>query len=93
MADFDLRCLPDRIDREVDTVLNAIGADIDPANVPVQYEWHGDDRLERVSLGAAVGRDIRLPARYANREVEDAVDRRYRNSWTVVDDRDPVTIG
>lgn len=86
----DDRLLPDRIDRESGLVADAPGIDLYAAGVAVEDERHRHECLQSVVLGAAAGRDIRLAAGNANREIQDILDHLRRESWTIVDDDDPV---
>ena len=67
----DHRRLPERVDRELDLVAETVGADLDVAGRAIEHERHRQDGLERIALGAAVWRHIRLAARDAVREVQD----------------------
>ena len=84
----DHRLLPERVDRELDLVAETAGADLDPAGRAIEDERHRQDGLERIALGAAVRRHVRLAAGDAAREVEDVRDRLRRHAGAVVDHRD-----
>src|SRR5512144_87175 len=79
----DDRLLPDRIDREGDLVADASRIDLHAAGVTVEYERHRHKCLQSVALGAAAGRDIRLAAGNANREIQDILDHLRREPWTI----------
>ena len=51
----DRRLLPDGIDSEGDPVPDAGGGDLDLAPLAVEDERHGNDSLEGVALGTAIG--------------------------------------
>src|SRR5512144_1942572 len=84
------RLLTDGIDGKGDFVSDALGIDLDPAGFAVEREGHGEDRLQRVALRPAAGRDIGFAARYPNREVENARDHLSRQARAVVHDGDSV---
>jgi hypothetical protein len=88
MTMADHRLLPERVDRELDLVVETASTDLDPAGLAIEDERHRQDRLERVALGAAVRCHIRFPAGDATREVEDPRHRLRRYAGAVVDHSD-----
>jgi hypothetical protein len=84
----DHRRLPERVDRELDLVAETAGADLDAAGHAIEGEWHRQDGFERIALGAAVRRHVRLAAGDAAGEVEDVRDRRRWHAGAVVNYRD-----
>ena len=57
-AVLDGRVLADTVDAEVDHMASVMCFDLDQTAVTIQDKRHGDDRLERVALGAAGRADI-----------------------------------
>ena len=55
------RLLADAVDREGDPVALALRRDLDLPALAVEHERHGEDRLERVALGAARRGDVGFP--------------------------------
>ena len=88
----DDRLLADRIDGKGDLVTHAAGVDLDPAALAVEDERHRHQRLQRVALRAAVGRDVRLAGTDADAEVENVLDHLRRQPGAVVGDGDPVLV-
>ena len=89
LAVVDHRPLRDTIDPERDLVPDAARDDLDHAFGTAERERHGDDRLYRVALLAAVRRDVSFAAGGAGREVEDRGDGLSRDAWPVVAHSNP----
>ena len=87
----DHRRLPDLIDAEGDRVLHAARNDLDATFLSVQGEWHGEDCLQRVALGAAVRRDIGFAARGPGVEIQDRGHGLGRDASPVVAHPNPAT--
>jgi hypothetical protein len=87
MVTADHRCLPERVDRELDLVAETAGADLDAAGIAVEDKRHRQDRLERITLGTAVRCHVGLSARDSVRKVQDVGDRVRRHAGTIVDHR------
>jgi hypothetical protein len=86
------RALGDPVDAERDLAQHTLTGDVHPTLLAVEYEGHGDDRLQRVALRAPVGGDVCLPRRHADGEVEQAIHDVRRDAGAVVRDRDRVRI-
>src|SRR5262245_8906331 len=84
--------LADTIDLEGDPVPFAMRRDLDLPAFAVAHEGHGEDRLQRVTLGAPRRRDVGFPRARPGREVEDAPNRRGWNPWAVIPDRDSARV-
>ena len=82
-----------RIDLHRNLVDHAATLDQDSSVVAIYDKRHGQDRVERVALGAAVGRDRGFAAGNSDREIRHRLDRGHRDARTIVGEGDPVVVG
>ena len=88
---LDPRDLPDRIDAENDTMLDALTRDERLARgAAAKDERQSDDRLKRIALRAPRRRGVGFPAGDAAIKVEDADDRFRCDARPIVSDADGV---
>ena len=90
---MDNRTLRNRISHATDNVPLALRLDNQTAVVGVNYLGHRQQRHQCVALRPSVRRDVGFPIGDADREVQRPFERRFWQTWAVVDYRDSGRIG